>query len=101
MSTPRHAGFASVLSVGADLVDGMLAAAAALAPMPSFSLPAAMTIGPGPPHLLGSASGHLKLRTHPERFQFRELSEGLLDRIAIGTVGARNCCIKTVACLSQ
>src|SRR5579862_6861717 len=46
MSTPRHAGFATVLTAGADLVDGMLAAAAALVPMPQFSLPDLVPVGP-------------------------------------------------------
>jgi hypothetical protein len=45
MSTGRHAGFASVISEGADFVNGMLAAAAMLAPSPNFTLPSVVTVG--------------------------------------------------------
>ena len=45
MSTGRHAGFASVVSVGADFVNGMLAAAATLAPSPTFALPSVVVVG--------------------------------------------------------
>jgi hypothetical protein len=45
MSAPRYAGFASVISVDADFVDGMLAAAAASVTMPGFSLPDLVTVG--------------------------------------------------------
>jgi hypothetical protein len=45
MSTGRHAGYATVISVGEDFVNGMLTAAATLAPAPSFSLPSVVVIG--------------------------------------------------------
>lgn len=54
--TGRCAGYASVVTVGADFVNGMLAAATTLAPTPSFSLPSVVTIGSDVIGLDGSLS---------------------------------------------
>jgi hypothetical protein len=45
MANPRTAGYASVTSVGPDVVNGLLAAATASVTMPSFSLPNVVTVG--------------------------------------------------------
>jgi hypothetical protein len=54
MSTPRYAGFASVISVSSSFVNQLLAAAAASVPMPSFSLPDLVTVGSDEIGLSGS-----------------------------------------------
>jgi hypothetical protein len=56
MSTGRHAGFASVLTVGEDFVNGMLAAATTLVPSPSFSLPDVVNVGSDTIGISGSVS---------------------------------------------
>ena len=52
----RCAGYASVVTVSADFVNGMLAAAATLAPTPSFTLPSVVTVGPDVIGMNGSLS---------------------------------------------
>jgi hypothetical protein len=45
MAVPRTAGFASVTSIGSDVVNGLLAAATASVPMPNLSLPNLVAVG--------------------------------------------------------
>lgn len=44
-TTPRHAGFASVATIQAGLINELLAAASSLAPSPSFALPSPIQVG--------------------------------------------------------
>jgi hypothetical protein len=53
-TTARHANFASVISVTADFVDGMLAATASLTPLPAFNLPNLIQVGADSVGLAGS-----------------------------------------------
>ena len=55
MSTnARHADFATVVTVSADFVNGLLSAAASLATFPSFTLPNLVTVGGDSIGLAGS-----------------------------------------------
>jgi len=54
MATSRTAGFASVTSIGPDVINGLLAAASASVTMPSFSLPSLVTVGSNHIGLSGS-----------------------------------------------
>ena len=80
MSTGRHAGFASVVSVGADFVNGMLAAAATLAPSPTFTLPSVVVVGGQTIGLAGS------LTVVPPTVSFAA-NPGNLIGVAVGASG--------------
>jgi hypothetical protein len=73
MSAGRYAGFASVMSVGADFVNGSLAAAASSVKLPSFSLPKLVTVGTDEIGLSGSLS------LTPPTVSFRANPASLID----------------------
>jgi hypothetical protein len=56
VATSRTAGFATVTSIGQDVVDGLLAAASASVTMPSFALPDVVTVGSDKIGLIGTLS---------------------------------------------
>jgi hypothetical protein len=56
MPTTRTAGFASVTTIGPDVVNGLLAAATASVTTPSFSLPSLVTVGTDTIGLAGALS---------------------------------------------
>jgi hypothetical protein len=80
MSTARHAGYAAVTTVGAELVNGLLAGAASLVTPTTFTLPSLVTIGGESIGLAGS------LRVATPTVTFATNPQNLIG-VTIGAIG--------------